>query len=234
MSLAKLKSRYPTQGGKRPLIVTETTQMSGKIMCVAAIDLDDGKMVRPLSSTGANWTTDDMPNPFTPGAIVAAPWVRTAGAPPHGNEDARCTTKPIKLGECTPAELFAVNLASAEGSIERALGAAPVQGQYFVAGTQCRSLGGVNLSARAVSLHLSFNKWRTTFIDASRIQYDIAIKSLEPIAAIQQQLQLATAKSRSIVLRIGLARPWAGAPPASYNPLRCYLQVNGFVFPPDS
>lgn len=233
--IERLRSRFPIDRRGRPLVVTETTQMSGKTMCVATLDLHDGTMVRPLSATGANWTTDDTPTPFTPGAIVTASWARSTGVSPHGNEDARCATKPIKLGECSPAEFFEINSSMAESTVESALGSRPMRAQYIVAGTNCRSLGAVSVRAAIVSIHQNdFMKWRAVFREPSGVGYDIGITALESIETVRQRLAALRTTSCTIVLRIGLARAWSGKPPQSYDPKRCYLQVNGFVFPPDS
>lgn len=74
----------------RTIIVTDLTEMHAGNFCVAGWDLDQNRMVRPLTSSGLNWTLGYIGHrSFWSRRILTFDEVKTPNnrAYPHASED---------------------------------------------------------------------------------------------------------------------------------------------------
>jgi hypothetical protein len=113
--------------------------------------------------------------------------------------------------------------------------------KYVDEQTKCRSLGAVMVTVAGVRPHVnSYGKLRVTFTDAAGSAYDLPVTDMEAQQIFVQQDAAAAAehiraklarrpRNEQVMLRLGLARAYSG--PQNWQPMRCYLQCNGLLFP---
>jgi hypothetical protein len=239
MSIDRLRKRFPDEAGQLTLLVTETTRMGETAMCVAGIDIRTGSMARPHNWNAFNWARGDYPAFFEPGAVVRGPIRRRQepGPLPHRNEDTRLSDRPGRVGTASPDEFFAACRETAATSIAAGLRLPSIADRFVVEGTDCASLFGLRVLGRDLRLReqTKFQAPGTDFrcwLTAGSRSWDLKVTARDAEALDGRaglRAHAAALSNGEIVVRIGLAR---GMPDTS--PPRCYLPVNGFVFPPDS
>lgn len=213
--------------------------MGSSGMCVAGIDLASKGMARPHSWNKFNWPRNQYPALFEPGAVVQGR-IRSAqesGPLPHRNEDVRLTDPPTRIGTASPGELFAACSETAVTSIAAGLGLASFAGRFVHEGTDCASLFGLQVSGEHVT-PFEKGKFQQPGTDLRCLVrrglqiFNLKITALaadSPAGRTALRARIEACARREVVIRVGLAR---GLP--NTTPPECYLQVNGFVFPPDS
>ena len=242
MNAAEIRERYPV-GRTRPLIVTEVTRMRGDYRCVAAWDVHANRIVRPLQQDGTNWPIARDRSVFYPGNVLACvPYgPRRGGALPHLNEDLPLATTPTVLASLDDAELFTLLLPLADRTIQAAFREPLIDHKYVNEATDCPSLGCVLVRRRNASFVEGFGKLRFRFRDADGIHYDLGVTSdvlldmFSPndpdaffgVDEANEWLEV-NPPAAQVILRVGMARGWSG-PEGVWNPLRCYLQLNGII-----
>lgn len=239
MGLKSLSATYKVTD-ERQVLITEVTRMSGGLVCVAAIDIHAGTMVRPLQGDGSNWEEAKWVagGYMLVGNILSlAP--AASGNPdyPHATEDFRVASV-RSLGSSSAAELYEACKETADGSIEAIFGGALTEGKYVVAGSQCRSLGCIMLSRGALKASEYYNKVQVSYKDSSGSWHNLPVTELATknagdaatgATALAARLKKANF-FKPIALRIGLARAWDGGE-QGYSPKRCYVQLNGIIVP---
>lgn len=244
MTLKDLCRQFPV-GQRRPLLVTEVTRMSGAV-CVAAYDLHGRRIVRPLPRDVTNWPNVE----FTSGRIVVGTVLgvvpsnpQPASAYPHASEDLRLTNSPAHLGNLSSAEVVDTLRSTADRTVSAIFDDNLVDRRYVEELKECRSLGAVMVAVSGVRPFAnSYGKLRVAFTDAAGSTYDLPVTDMEAQQVLAQKdvdaaaayVQAKLARQRrnaEIMLRLGLARAFSGVPPQNWQPMRCYLQCNGFLYP---
>lgn len=239
--LNDLQRRYRDDNGNRHFLVTEVTHMNGAQVCVAAIDLVHLSIVRLLKWNHGNWDESEVDRGLQPGRIVRqqirAP--QDAHGFPHQTEDLQLRNDleylPERLSE---RDLYETLAAAVDPTVSEIFAHSLSDGRYVVENTQCRSLGSVLVRASELGFHVSYDKPRLTIRGERPVDLDFPITDLRVWNAVQglnregvlRAIQAASRLDESLVLRVGLARAWAG-PNGEYAPRRCYAQVNGLIFP---
>ena len=226
------------KAGDRQVLITEVTRMTGGIVCVAGLDVATGKMVRPLQVDGSNWEEASWVEAdfFRVGNIVG---LTPANSPastqfPHAMEDFRCAMV-TKLGVATPTQLYKACVETADRNVDTLFANQLVTGKYVLDGTNCRSLGCVLVDAGAISLQVPYDKVQVSWQDPPHVWHNLSVTEVA-IRTPEADVGLRLLRARllhvtgDIVLRLGLARGWAGAD-GSFDPKRCYLQLNGLIVP---
>jgi len=238
MSLDRLRREFAPVENTRQVLITETTRMTGDFVCVAGIDIRSGAMVRPLQGDGSNWEEGKWVDGgfMVVGNILSlAPALRRSVAFPHATEDLRVKSVGV-LGKSSGAELFDACIETSNDDIETIFMNRLVDFKYAPDGTICPSLGGFSVSASNLRAENSYNKPKIIYTDLRGGRHylsvtDLETKKMEPTAGVTRlSEQLLNVGRGQVVLRLGLARGWAGAN-NEYNPKRCYLQLNGIIFP---
>lgn len=244
MPLKDLCRRFPL-GKSRPVLVTEVTRMSGAV-CVAAYDLHGGRIVRPLPPNITNWPNAEFTSSrITVGTVlgVVPSNPQPASAYPHASEDLRLAGNPVGLGILPSAEIVEALQPTADHTVSTIFGGNLIDRKYVEELIQCRSLGTIMVAVSDVRPFAnSYGKLRVAFADFAGTSYDLPVTDMEAQQILAQgdadaaadHLRAKLAKHRrntKIMLRLGLARAFAGVPPQNWQPMRCYLQCNGFLYP---
>lgn len=239
MGLKKLSAAYKVDA-ERQVVVTEVTRMSGGIVCVAAVDIHSGTMVRPLQGDGSNW---DETKWVTGGFMLVGNILSLAPAEPgnpdypHATEDYRVATVRV-LGAASSAELYKVCSQTADPHIEGIFDGKLTEGKYIIAGSKCRSLGCILLPRGSLKASEFYGKVQVSYRDGSGSWHNLTVTELATknagdsaagAAALSARLTKASF-FKPVALRVGLARAWDGGE-SGYNPKRCYVQLNGVIVP---
>lgn len=239
MGLERLREVYRIDG-ERQVLITEVTRMSGGLICAAGLDIHVGTMVRPLQGNGTNWEEAEW---VTTGYMHVGNVLSFVSADqghpdyPHASEDFRVSQVKC-LGQVSQHDLYEACHETAYEDMESIFDGNLIENKYVVAGTCCRSLGCIMLPRRKIKIQESYGKIQVSYLDKNSIWHnlkitDLVTKNYEEIDAGMEALKNRLACSsviQPIVLRLGLARPWAGTN-SDYNPKRCYVQANGIIFP---
>jgi len=249
MNESQIKAKYPP-GRFKPVLISEVTRMSRGNYCVAGWDIHAGKMVRPLQPSGANWRLGTARHVFFVGHLLnCVPSDRRNTAYPHATEDMLLSETPSLLEKFDEPTTYGLLLDKAFESIQQLFGLPLLENKYLPDGTRCPSLGGVRVvCSRVHFIEDGFGKLRLVLQDADNISYRLAVTSeelrhifsasdedAEPffgVAEANEWLSVNPADSE-IILRVGLARGWAGRD-GVWNPRRCYAQLNGIICPEDN
>ena len=238
MSLDHLRKKFTPVENTRQVLITETTRMTGAMVCVAGIDIHSGAMVRPLQGVGTNWEEGiwvDKGYMIVGNVLSLIPALSKSVAFPHATEDLRVKSVGV-LGKSSKTELFDACIETSNDDIETLFMNSLIDLKYTPDGTRCPSLGGFSVSASNLRAECSFNKPKIVYTDRRGDRHylsvtDLEIKKMEPTLGVSRlSKRLSNVGRGQIVLRLGLARGWAGAN-NEYNPKRCYLQLNGIIFP---
>jgi hypothetical protein len=244
MGLRELRRQYPL-GARLPLLVTEVTRMS-QAVCVAAYDLHATRIVRPLPQNNTNWPNVE----FTSGRIIVGTVLgavpadpQPASAYPHATEDLRLVGNPTSLGVLRSGEIVEALRPTADRTVSAIFGGNLLDRKYVEAAVKCRSLGAIMVAASQIRPFAnSYGRLRVLFTDASGTAYDLPVTDMEAQQVLARNDADAAAeylrdklaqhhRNTAIMLRLGLARAFSGVPPQNWQPMRCYLQCNGFLFP---
>jgi hypothetical protein len=244
MPLGDLCRQFPL-GQRRPLLVTEVTRMSGAV-CVAAYDLHARRIVRPLPRDITNWPNVEFTSGrITVGAIlgVRPSNSKLASAYPHATEDFRLEDSPTRLGALTSAEVVEALRPTADRTVTAIFSGNLLERKYVEELQQCRSLGAILVAVSDVRPFVnSYGKLRVAFTDVVGISYDLPVTDMEAQQILAREDAEAASdylrgklaqhrRKREIMLRLVLARAFSGVSPQSWQPMRCYLQCNGFLYP---
>lgn len=237
--LSDLKKRYSDIEGKRHFLITEVTHMAGGDVCVAAIDLQTQQIARPLQWNHRNWPAELVQNGLAPGRIVRQK-IRRIQDPhgfPHQTEDTQVADALELLDHAVAGpNLFRILAPMADASVCGIFDGRVLENKYVVDGTKCRSLGAVISDPKLARLYTSYDRPRLEFSDGDR-NYDLPVTDLliwnacksDRLGAVQKAFLAAARGKEHLMIRVGLARGWAGSS-NEFDPKRCYLQVNGVIF----
>ena len=239
MALANLAEKLAITQGKRRVLLTEVTRMKGGLVCVAGIDIDNHQMVRPLQPGGRNWEETKWVETayMEVGNILnLTPANEAESNYPHRTEDFWVSQVGL-LGKADWHELHVACIETAFNSINDLFNHFVVDNKFVHAGTQCRSLGCVMVPAPTLRVSGAFDKVQVSYpcglagwqnLPVTDLTVKNCQDSITGAALIQQRL--GEAGNSYVALRIGLARAWDG-PDHTYDPKRCYIQLNGLITP---
>jgi hypothetical protein len=144
---------------------------------------------------------------------------------------------------------YAFLLPTTVRSIRELYGRPLAEDKFLEDGTVCPSLGGLRIPReRAAFEEDAYGKLRLRVHDSDDVHYRLPVTcdtllhlfspgdgDSEPFFGVGEANEwlCVTGPDTEIMLRIGLARGWAG-PDRTWNPRRCYLQLNGIVCPEDN
>lgn len=237
MGLENLSAQHKIEG-ERQVVVTEVTRMSAGLVCVAALDIHAGTMVRPLQPDGSNW---EEPKWVAKGYMVVGnvlslvPAAAGQSAYPHASEDFRVKTI-RRLGTSAPGDLYEACQQTADASVDGLFDNSVEDNKYIVAGTHCRSLGCIMLPRTSLRIAEFYGKVQASYQDRLGTWHnfpvtDLATKNADSPEAGAAALNTRLAASnffKPVALRLGLARAWDGGD-KGYDPKRCYIQLNGLI-----
>jgi hypothetical protein len=230
------------------VLVTELTRMNRGNCCVAGWDLTDGRTVRLLQANGGYWQLQSHQALFTPGNLLECQIAAGDVAPyPHRTENLRLKQLPRAIYRLLDQEQYGLLLPHALPSITSVFGIRPTDDRFIPADTHCASLGGVLARRRHLRFyHDAQSRLRLHFKDSDGVNYDLPVTcetlnrafgstgsdDLEHWFGVTEANEWlsADAPDQQLILRIGLARAWAGRD-GQWNPMRCYLQLNGIITP---
>ncbi|MCC7492184.1 MAG: hypothetical protein IT204_07570 [Fimbriimonadaceae bacterium] len=235
MDRAAILARYPRQR-YRAVLLTECTRMHQGRYCLAGWDLRDERMVRPDLPHRATFHS-----PLPVGTLLdcRASGRRPTSAPPHCVEDLPLQVPPQTLEQIPAAATYALLRPTCCGAIALCFGEPLVDGHWLPEGSGARSLAGVCRPAAAASFVVTrYGKLRCRIEDVDGQTYDWPVTGDE----LQQEFARggATALNRrlhqlpgdqDLLLRVGLTRGWDGGEDECWNPLRCFAQLNGVLWP---
>src|SRR4051812_31482792 len=100
------------------VLISEVTRMSGRVCCVAGLNIETQRMVRPLQSTGSNWDLGNDRSVFREGNLLGCePNGNRGKVMPHATEDTPLGSKPKVLDQFGEDELYALLLPSAKSTV---------------------------------------------------------------------------------------------------------------------
>jgi len=212
----------------RDCVITEVTHMSETNVCIAAWDQVTGVKFRPCLPGVNQWTEGQgfsvgQSRQFTLSLAVHGDF-------PHRTED-RVVTQTGAPGNSVPPATILQWMDSTNAAWKLLYAALTVEpySAYVTDGTNCPSFGPLVLPAAGVEI------WQFTFGDGSKKDMVTFMWNGQRIKCPQKALPLKVQSDLptqgNICLCLGVARAWAGKKGGEvYNPKRCYLQVNGFLF----
>lgn len=245
MNEDRIRAKYPANR-YQPVLISEVTRMNSGYHCVAGWDIHGQRMVRPLPLLGSNWRLGTDRTVFSVGHLInCIPSGIQNNVLPHGKEDFPLSKTPTLLEKYEEPEIYAFLLDKAFRSISELFGCRLVDNKYIPENSNCCSLGGVRILRRRTRFNMdSFGTPRLDMRDNNNVLYHLPITSDDlhrmycaddkkrssfNTEEAERWLCSITAESE-IILRIGLARGWAGRD-GDWNPLRCYIQLNGIICP---
>ena len=195
--------------------------------CVAAWDIHNRRMVRPLQPSGENWRLDADRSLFRVGSLLdCSPSGRPSQAYPHATEDLPLTRSPTLLEHLDESTTYAFLLPTTARSIRELFGRPLAEDKFVEDGAQCPSLGGVRIRRERTAFEQdAYGKLRFRVHDADDVLYRLPVTcdrlrhffssgddESEPTFGIAEANRwLGASSPRSeIILRIGLARGWGG------------------------
>ena len=220
------------------VVVTEVTNMSGTMHCVAACDVSTGAMIRPKPD-GRNWTNEQIRHLGVKPNIILNLGANTRRQNesylPHRNEDVALPYVEIQAeGEMELENPTFQSVRDCFGNnVQLGNGYQGYYKAYVNDGVDCPSLNGVLVLSQ--TFYLFFNTYkgrsqlRAKFKDSNDDGWDLGVTSTslnQLIGSDNRQLQAYNRKlrqSRNLHLRVGLARRF----PAQHN--RCFVQLNGII-----
>lgn len=249
MNYSQIKTKYPAPKFL-PVLISEVTRMSQGNHCVAGLDVHSRRMVRPLQSSGANWGLGTDRSIFSVGHLVnCVPTGRHNTIYPHATEDLLLSAPPLLLETFDESTTYALLLSPAVATIRQLFGRPLIDHKYLPENTSCCSLGGVRTSRNRTSfMKDGYGKFRLRLRDVDSAEYRLPVtcdtlchvfspnrEDAEPQFRVEEANEWLSVNSpdTAIVLRIGLARGWAGRD-GDWHPRRCYAQLNGIICPRDS
>jgi len=240
MALEELSNKYNVTRKRQVILLTEVTRMSGDTVCVAGIDIFDGKMVRPLQGDGSNWEGSRWVNHL--GCMIVGNVLSLKSATaipsqfPHATEDFRVSELDLLGSE--PTMLYDACLEMADEDIESIFDGHLIEEKYVLAASACRSLGCVMVARNKLRVANWYGKVQVSFQDRYGTWNNLPVTELRTKNAGGTDDGVKSLISRlsdvglftPVALRLGLARAWVG-PEGNYDPKRCYLQLNGLILP---
>lgn len=243
-----VQRRFP--GPKHyPVLVSEVTRMTSGYYCVAAWDVRHRRMVRPLQLSGENWQLGADRSVFRVGSLLdCSPSGRRTGMYPHATEDLPLTRNPTLLEHWDESATYAFLLPTTVRSIRELYGRPLTEDKFLADGTVCPSLGGVRIRRERTAFEQDTYKLRLRVHHSDDVHYRLPVTcdtlrhlfspgdgDAEPFLGVAEANEwlCVTGPDTEIILRIGLARGWAG-PDGVWSPRRCYVQLNGIVCPEDN
>lgn len=249
MNVNNIKHKYPA-ARFHPVLVTEVTRMNKGFSCIAAWDIHEERIVRPLQYNGDNWQLASDHSLFFPGHLLnCSPSGRVRSVLPHAHEDFILTRLPTLLERFDEAETYKLLIDKTDSSVSSVYGQRIVEDKYIVEGTNCKSLGSIRSQRRNIKFFQDmYGKLRLRLQDLDGIVYILPVTSdellrafsptaeeLEPHFGVDEANEWleVNAPEQHLILRIGLARGWSGKDNA-WVPKRCYVQLNGIICPSDN
>lgn len=249
MNIDQIKQKYP-RANFHPILVTEVTRMNRGYSCIAAWDIYEERIIRPLQRNGDNWQLANDHSLFFPGHLLnCSPRGRVRNVLPHGHEDFPLERLPTLLERFSEAETYELLIDKTNDSISSIYGQRLVEDKYIVEGTDCKSLGSILAQRRNIRFFQDmYGKLRLRLQDTDGTVYVLPVTSdellrtfsptaeeLEPHFGVDEANEWleANAPEQQLILRIGLARGWSGKE-GTWMPKRCYVQLNGIICPTDN
>jgi hypothetical protein len=222
------------------ILVTDVTEMSGSMICVAGWNRAEHRMIRPLNIGGRNWPAKmAIRSAFWPGSIMRFRAIgrKPRSAFPHATEDRVVLPGSLVFeagrspsrAPIVPDEALSPTIAALFGSALRFRIFQGVRYHAIVsAGAQTVSLGCIELppaSLRCFEKAGDPPQLRATLHDTDA-QYDLPVVAHD-LKACYRESGLAALAARlqgtHVQVRLGLSRPWGGSD-------ECFVMVNG-VYP---
>lgn len=237
---------------KKPLVITDLTQMSQNRICIAGY-LQDGRCVRPIidEKLTKNYLKESIITIIRPFSIVDFNFVEpdARSCPPHTEDWLASPNYCIYLGLLNLEQKRSFLLRICDKSVDKIFGATVhkstgwTSGWYVGRGEGERSLGTI-AHPEIIGVHYGKQfgnlEYRLVFKDSCKALYRLPITDLtfryylDHLCFREKLTQGNAAQSvtedlqkSEIILRIGLARNWRKYPD------RCYLQVTGIYSFPD-
>lgn len=211
------------------ILISEVTDLRSQV-CIAGWCEESRRMVRPLSGMGGHhWPESDAgPHRFEPGNIVSfrdTPFSNNRGLP-HAREDRIVAAPSAVEGRLSGTELARALCESVSNSIAELFQGKLHDERYVTAGSDCASLGAIEIGIRHMGFDDDGGKLRCWFYDRRGARYRLpvsarALRSSFSRAGIEALKPLAGGFSQAHI-RIGLANPLSNG--------RCYAMVNNVIF----
>jgi hypothetical protein len=205
-------------------------------VCVAAVDLQTLTMVRLLRKQTKNWSIDLVSEGLRPGRIIRGrinPLQPALGFPNETEDMLLAAGFEIRDDAISGGDLYSCLVTRVDGCVEDIFNGNLCAKRYVIDGTICPSLGSVLVDSSSMCLVAAApDKQRLRFKETAGAEYDLPVTDLRVLsdpAASRLCMAAAKAKKEWPLLRIGLARGFDGF--GKFAPKRCYVQVNGIVFP---
>jgi len=228
------------------LIITDVTRMSGTRVCIAAVDQQRNN-IRPILPYGImeDWLYQDEKCIIRPFARINLDLLENRPNPPHTEDWLVDEKRKIFKGILEEEFRYKLLKEIAQNTVEKVFKTQIIheQGFYIQKGQGEHSLGTLcPLLIDKVLYRCYDGKWdyRISFMDHTYQRYRLSVTDLsfrnyldylriehhQSSEEIEEKI-LTDLNTKSIFLRIGLARHWERFPD------RCYLQVTGIYTFPD-
>lgn len=222
------------------LLITDLTDMSQGMHCVAGWDVDNHRMVRPLPG-GSNWSTELVQKHKLATGCVAefqATGAQHNGDYPHSTEDVVVDVNQITWQSKGFSDWVGQHGPNAVESVQEVFGSRVIhtrefrgnfQGVHVPSGTHVPSLGAINIPR--IQLELKSDSFKggpeklKAIVNDGDASYVLSVSSHALKLAFEQgglpAAKAALPSAKHFHVRLGLARPFSDAPD------KCNLMLNG-------
>lgn len=229
------------------IVVNHLTRMQQGFICVAGIDLETGRHVRPvLQSQMRTKFLARHGGPFEIGAIVELGWTKRVGQPPEVEDHLFHRGEVRRVADMPSDEFWQLLRQSAETKLVAIFGSDLTQRGHRSYGVDAGrgeiSLGCYLLPSRAHIFIQHRDQWRRGRIriafQVGDHEFDLGVTDIRlyesdhvtPAEAIVQQTDGRLQTTDGVILSVGLSRPYQGGDAG--EPIH-WLQVNNIHFADD-
>ncbi len=218
------------------ILISEITRMRPGMNCIAGFLLEEQRMARPLNPQGElHWPDDTLARVgWQVGGLydVTPTTDRSTRGLPHQREDYFIDPDDVRLIRTyTPAAARVMLRPTVSRTLAGIFNDELMENKYVEEGSDCQSLGAIELSTRQFGFNFSYGKLKC-WLRAGEEWPRFTVTATE-LAEVQDEggataLQQRIRRSRRAQIRIGLAHAWDG-PEHEYDPKRCFVMVNGIL-----
>ena len=219
------------------LVIVASTFMRNGFECVIGWSIEDMKLIRPVTNVAGNsWKLET----FTVGCqyeFVIVDSNPSDAIYPHKSEDIIVGATPDLMFSTDPltgvpfvpvnteSQMYNMLFGSSVESVYSVFAPGVIyEGKYIIEGTECPSVGILQCNLGDIMMYKNpFNKSRCRIFQV----FDF------PVTAQNRDALLNSLNERpantSVLVLLGLGRPFAGTGDNVYNPRRCYILVIGVI-----
>lgn len=210
-------------GDRVELIIVASTFMDGDFECVMAWEKEDKKLLRPVTEKQNSWRLGTFTLGRTYEFVIGDSTSKSAW--PHKHEDIVVDKSPsprhVQLHE---PEMYKRLVPSAWTFVTDIFPPDKIkENRYIEECTKCPSVGILRCKVTDIKILEDDSKYRCKIFS----EFNFPVTAQNRASLITDLADCAP--ENSLLVLLGLARPFAGTGENNFNPRRCYIMVIGII-----